>query len=799
MSVNALDKRIGKSRTERLRERLFTVPLEISVDRFRLVTESYQETEGQPMIIRRAKALKKILEEMPITIFDDELIVGSFAKTSRGGPLFPELAAEWLLSDIDNFEKRTQDKFLISEESKQVIKELVPYWKGKTVWDRVVAQLPPETEAVREEKAQVFYPSLHMVSGFGHTNADYEMAMRKGFSRITDELKEKLNALDLTKPENLRKRLFYEAVIIVLEAGIVFAKRMAALARRLAEQEKNPVRKEELLKIAEINEWVPANPARTFHEALQTFWYVHLIMRLETNGLSHAPGRFDQYMYPYYKQDIEKGILSKEEAQELVDSTFIKLTEILNVFDTPTSHYHAGFPETQNMVVGGQTVDGRDATNDLTFICLEAMKNARTPQPNFGLRVHERTPDEVLMKAIEVIKVARQPQLFNDQVHIPAVLSQGANLEEARDYVCIGCVEPQVAKKAWGITNSSWFNMAKALELALNDGKDRMTGKQVGPHTGDPRKFSSLEEVMGAYRKQIEYFVKHMVIAVNTICEVHAELVPLPFTSVFHHDCLEEGKDVTWGGAKYNYAGVNGVGTANVGDSLAAIKKLVFEDQVITMAELMDVLDSNFEGKEDLRQMLLNRAPKLGSGDEYVDALTREALAIYDKEVKKYSTNRGGMFKPGHLSTSTNVPFGEVTGALPDGRKAGRPLADGVSPSHGSDKNGPTAVATSVARAVDAVLGCNGPLLNMKFSPSAVHDERGIRNLMGLIRTYFDLGGAHIQFNIVSRETLEKAQANPEEYKDLMVRVAGYSVFFTEINRDMQNDIIDRTEYSFTS
>jgi len=789
--------KLKKTRTERLKKRLVSVPLEISVDRFRLVTESYKESEGEPMLIRRAKALKKILEEQPIIIFDDELIVGNFAKTSRGGPLFPEIAAEWLLSDVDSFPTRAQDRFFISEESKKIIRELVPYWKNKTVWERVINQLPPETEAVREEKANVFYPSLHMVTGFGHSNADYEMAMRKGFNQIVKEAREKLDSMDLTKPENLRKRIFYEAVIIVLEAGITFAKRMAAEARRLAEKESDQIRKQELLKIVNINEWVPANPARTFHEALQTFWYVHLIMRLETNGMSTSPGRFDQYMYPYYKRDIEKGILSREEAQELVECVFIKLTEILNVFDTPTSHYHAGFPETQNMVVGGQTVDGRDATNDLTYICIDAMGNTRTIQPNFGVRVHERTPDEVLLKAIDVMKLGLgQPQFFNDQVHISAVLAQGATLEEARDYVCIGCVEPQVPRCAWGMTNSSWFNMGKVLELALNDGKDRLTGKQTGPHTGDPRKFTSFEEVVEAYRKQIEFFVKHMVIAVNTICDVHKELVPVPFTSVFHHNCLEEGKDLTEGGAKYNYAGCNGVGIANVGDSLAAIKKLVFEDRAITMTELIEALDSNFEGKEDLRQMLINKAPKYGSGDKYVDAIVREAVTIYDNELKRYTTNRGGMFKPGHLSTSTNVPFGEVCGAFPDGRKAKQPLADGVSPSHGSDKNGPTAVFTSVAYGIDAVGGCNGPLLNMKFSPSALSNERSMRKFMALLRTYFDLGGAHVQCNVVSKELLQEAQKNPEKYKDLMIRVAGYSAYFVELSTDMQNDIIDRTEYS---
>jgi formate C-acetyltransferase len=791
-------------RVERLKNAILSSVPEIDAERAVLVTKAYQETEHLPMIIRRAKALEKILNEMTIVIRDDELIVGNQTVKPRSAPVFPEFSCKWLLDELDSLPKRTGDVFLVSEETKATLREVLKYWDGKTVNEYAASLMPtPVKDAMN---AGVFTVGNYFFNGVGHICVDYAKVLQKGFKGIAEEALEEAKKLDITNPDDHKKLQFLNAVVITSNAAINFAKRFAAEARRLAAIEKNPQRKAELEKIAENCEWVPANPARSFYEALQSFWFVQLIIQLESNGHSISPMRFDQYMYPYYAADIASGKITKEEAQELLDCLWVKFNDINKVRDEGSTKAFGGYPMFQNLIVGGQTPDGRDATNELSFMCLEATAHVRMPQPSISIRVWNKTPEELLLKAAEVSRIGLgMPAYYNDEVIIPALVNRGLTLEDARDYGIIGCVEPQKMGKTEGWHDAAFFNMAKVLELTIYNGECpndctkcsvKCSTKQLGPKTGEFTSFKTFDEFMEAFRQQMAYFVKLLVIADNAVDLAHAQKAPLPFLSSMVADCIKRGKSLGEGGAIYNFTGPQGVGVANVGDSLAALKYLVYEQKVISPVELKEALQKNFEGKEDLRQILLTRAPKYGNDDDSVDLLAREAALIYCREVEKYTNPRGGHFQPGLYPVSANVPLGAMTGATPDGRLAGTPLADGVSPASGRDLEGPTAAVTSVAK-LDHHIASNGTLLNLKFHPAALAGESGLRNLASLVRTFFDQKGLHVQFNVVSKDTLLDAQRNPERYRSLVVRVAGYSAFFTALDKAIQDDIIARTEQSF--
>jgi formate C-acetyltransferase len=791
-------------RVERLKNAILSSVPEIDAERAVLVTKAYQETEHLPMIIRRAKALEKILNEMTIVIRDDELIVGNQTVKPRSAPVFPEFSCKWLLDELDSLPKRTGDVFLVSEETKATLREVLKYWDGKTVNEYAASLMPtPVKDAMN---AGVFTVGNYFFNGVGHICVDYAKVLQKGFKGIAEEALEEAKKLDITNPDDHKKLQFLNAVVITSNAAINFAKRFAAEARRLAAIEKNPQRKAELEKIAENCEWVPANPARSFYEALQSFWFVQLIIQLESNGHSISPMRFDQYMYPYYAADIASGKITKEEAQELLDCLWVKFNDINKVRDEGSTKAFGGYPMFQNLIVGGQTPDGRDATNELSFMCLEATAHVRMPQPSISIRVWNKTPEDLLLKAAEVSRIGLgMPAYYNDEVIIPALVNRGLTLEDARDYGIIGCVEPQKMGKTEGWHDAAFFNMAKVLELTIYNGECpndctkcsvKCSTKQLGPKTGEFTSFKTFDEFMEAFRQQMAYFVKLLVIADNAVDLAHAQKAPLPFLSSMVADCIKRGKSLGEGGAIYNFTGPQGVGVANVGDSLAALKYLVYEQKVISPVELKEALQKNFEGKEDLRQILLTRAPKYGNDDDSVDLLAREAALIYCREVEKYTNPRGGHFQPGLYPVSANVPLGAMTGATPDGRLAGTPLADGVSPASGRDLEGPTAAVTSVAK-LDHHIASNGTLLNQKFHPAALAGESGLRNLASLVRTFFDQKGLHVQFNVVSKDTLLDAQRNPERYRSLVVRVAGYSAFFTALDKAIQDDIIARTEQSF--
>ncbi|HWR55793.1 MAG TPA: glycyl radical protein [Negativicutes bacterium] len=782
------------ARAKLLKDRLLTITPEICYERAELITESYKETEGMPIIIRRAKALEKILAKMEIRISPDELIVGNHTRKPRSSPIFPEFSFAWIEAEFDRLAKRTGDVFLISDECKEKLSNVFKYWQGKTSQEYAANLMTEEAKAAQANG--VFTVGNYFFLGVGHICVDYGLVLEKGFLGIKQEALEERAKLDLTKPADLAKAQFLQAVEIVCDAAVDFAARFAREAEKQAQAEKDARRKLDLMQIAENCRQVPAHPAQSFFAALQAFWFVQLIIQLESNGHSISPGRFDMYMYPYFKKDVESGKLTREEALELIECLWVKFNEINKVRDEASTKAFGGYPMFQNLIVGGQTPDGRDSTNELSYLCLEATENVRLPQPSLSIRFHQGTPHKFMIRSSEVAALGLgMPAMYNDHVVIPALAARGVTLEDARDYCIIGCVEPQKGGKTEGWHDAAFFSLAKCLELALNDGVDPLTGLQLGLHTGTIKSMAAFTDVVEAYRKQIEYFVKLLVISNNSCDIAHGAICPLPLLSSMVQDCITKGKSLQEGGAHYNFTGPQGVGVANVGDALAALKKVVYEDGTINRDTLAGALSKNWEGYENLRQVMLNQAPKFGNDDDYADELARLAARIYCEEVEKYTNPRGGQFQAGLYPVSANVPFGAAVGALPDGRLAGTPLADGVSPVSGRDVNGPTAAAKSVAK-LDHEIASNGTLFNQKFLPSALRGETGHGNLASLVRTYFSLGGMHVQFNVISKEILREAQQNPEQYRGLVVRVAGYSAFFTSLDKSLQEDIITRTEHT---
>jgi formate C-acetyltransferase len=778
------------NRVEQVKARFLTQTPEICPERARLITQSYKETEALPMHLRRAKALEKILAGMSIFIEDDELIVGNQCSKPRSTPIFPEFSCKWLEDELDRLAKRKADVFLISEDTKAVLRdEIFPYWAGKTNQEYATSLMT--AEALAAQAAGVFTVGNYYFNGVGHISVDYKKVLHNGLNEIIAEAEAAKAKLDFADPEDMKKGQFLDAVIISNKAVIAFANRFAAEAERLAAGA-DAARKAELLEIARICRKVPAQPAETFHEALQSFWFIQLVIQIESNGHSISPMRMDQYLYPFYAAD--KANLGAEKVQELVDLLWIKMAGINKVRDEGSTQAFGGYPMFQNIIVGGVNRHGEDATNELSLIMMQATANTALYGPSLSVRIHEGTPTLFWKKAAEVSRLGLgMPAWYNDRVVIPGLLSRGLTLEDARDYGIIGCVEPQVGGKTEGWHDAAFFNMAKVLELALNNGYDPMGKVQLGPQTGSIQDFKSFDDVVGAYKKQMAYFVKLLCHSDNAVDLAHGKNVPLPFLSGMVEDCIGRGKAVQEGGAIYNFTGPQGVGVANVGDSLAAIKKFCFDEQIISLPELKAAMDKDFEGAEELRQMLVNRAPKYGNDDDYADEIAVMATDVYCAEVQKYRNPRNGIFQPGLYPVSANVPLGAVVAATPDGRKCGHPLADGVSPQGGFDISGPTATVCSVAK-LDHIVASNGTLLNQKFSPDSLAGDDGLQKLIAVTDTFFKRGGFHVQYNVVSRQVLEDAQANPENYRGLVVRVAGYSAFFTVLDKSIQNDIISRTE-----
>lgn len=834
-------------RIEKLKRVILNATPYVESERAVLVTEAYKETEGLSPVLRRAKAAEKIFNNLPITIRDNELIVGAITKNPRSTEICPEFSFDWVEKEFDTMGSRLADPFQIPKETAKELHDAFLYWPGKTTSDLATSYM--SQEAKDSMAAGVFTVGNYFYGGVGHVCADYGKVLKKGFRGIITEVVEAMEKMDRCDPEYIKKQQFYNAVIITYNAAINFAHRYAEKAMELAMVESCPTRKAELLQISKNCAKVPENGASNFYEACQSFWFVQILIQIESSGHSISPGRFDQYMYPYLQND---STINKDFAQELIDCIFIKLNDINKTRDEVSAQAFAGFAVFQNLCVGGQDEEGMDATNDISYMCMEAVAHVKLPAPSFSIRVWQGTPDEFLFRACEVTRLGLGvPAMYNDEVIIPALVNRGLTLQDARSYCIIGCVEPQCPHKTEGWHDAAFFNVAKILEITLNNGK--VGDKQLGPVTGDITTFTTMDDFFGAFTEQMKYFVHYLAEADNCVDIAHAERCPLPFLSALVDDCIVRGKSVAEGGAIYNFTGPQAFGVADSGDSMYAIQKNVFEDKSITLTELKNALDANFgqpvggktapamdmkdmttemkvyevvkkilstSGSMDLSMLsdevasmnttpstcsntdylriqgLLNRTPAFGNDIDEVDMMARKCAQIYCKEVEKYTNPRGGQFQAGIYPVSANVLFGKDVAALPDGRLATMPLADGVSPRAGKDVNGPTAAANSVAK-LDHFSASNGTLYNQKFLPAALEGDKGLQTFAALVRSYFDHKGMHVQFNVIDKDILLAAQKDPDSYRDLVVRVAGYSAQFTVLAKEVQDDIISRTEQTF--
>ncbi len=783
---------IVTDRINKLRDKLINTEPIICPERAVIWTEAYKKTESEPPVIRAAVALKDTLSKMTIHIYDDELIVGNQGSELRAAPLHPQINL-WFTEELDRFELRDGSKFRISEEAKLKLAAIKEYWVGKNVYDRAMAIMPQD--AKDSIAANVFTCNYTFTKGTGHFIINIERILKSGFNGIKAECEEHLKKLNYANPEDFEKISVYKAVIIVCEGVEIFAKRFAELARQKAEKETNTKRKSELIKIAENCDWVPHNPPRNFYEAIQCVWFQQVISQIESDGTGLSIGRLDYFLNSFYEKDIREDKIKKEFVEELMDSFWLKCGEVIEVWNEEDSRFFGGHPISQTITLGGTHADGTDSVNELTYICLDTTVKIRLPQPSVCIRVHKESTDKYLMKCAEVIRYGLgMPAVYNDEIAIPSLMNYGVSMEDARrNWAVAGCVEMGLQGQMCHFANSGYFNLVKCLEITLNGGFDKVTGKQVGPKTSKAEEIKDFNELLNAYYEQMSYAMKLMVATTNIVNTMHAKWVTLPFITSFTEDCIGIGKEVHDGGAKYNHDGPQGVGLADVADSFSAIKKLVYQDKTITMKQLMAALEADFEGYEDIRTALKKDAPKYGNNDLFVDDIARDIASRYCLEVGKYKNLRGGYFVPGLYSVSANVPMGYYCGASANGRKATTPIAEACSPAHGSEKNGPTQSALSVAH-LDHVLVTNGTQYNQKYHPNTLAGQKGLESLVNLIKTFYEAGGYHIQFNVVSADTLKKAQKEPDKYKDLVVRVAGYTAFFVDLNKATQDDIIDRTE-----
>ncbi|TCW06991.1 cobalamin-independent glycerol dehydratase large subunit [Raoultella sp. BIGb0138] len=836
-------------RVVRLKNMILQAKPYVESERAVLATEAYKENEHLPAIMRRAKVVEKIFNELPVTIRPDELIVGAVTINPRSTEICPEFSYDWVEKEFETMAQRVADPFIIEKKTADELRQAFQYWPGKTTSSLAASYMSAGTKESMGNG--VFTVGNYFFGGVGHVSVDYGKVLKIGFRGIIDEATRALENLDRGTSDYIKKEQFYHAVILSYHAAINFAHRYAQEAARLAREERDPARQRELELIAQNCTRVPEYGATTFWEACQTFWFIQSMLQIESSGHSISPGRFDQYMYPYLAADKS---ISSEFAQELVDCCWIKLNDINKTRDEISAQAFAGYAVFQNLCVGGQTEDGRDATNPLTYMCMEATAHVRLPQPSFSIRVWQGTPDEFLYRACELVRLGLGvPAMYNDEVIIPALQNRGVSLHDARDYCIIGCVEPQAPHRTEGWHDAAFFNVAKVLEITLNNG--RSGRQQLGPVTGEMTQYTSIDDFYAAFKQQMAHFVHQLVEACNSVDIAHGERCPLPFLSALVDDCIGRGKSLQEGGAIYNFTGPQAFGIADTGDSVYAIQKQVFEDRRLTLQELKGALDANFGypsggnphagsakaslDEQDIydvvkriidqhgslnpaaiknevyRQLssagsapatdssryqeirhILENTPSFGNDIDDVDLVARHCALIYCQEVEKYTNPRGGRFQAGIYPVSANVLFGKDVGALPDGRLAKEPLADGVSPRQGKDTLGPTAAANSVAK-LDHFIASNGTLYNQKFLPSSLAGEKGLRNFGGLVRNYFDKKGMHVQFNVIDRNTLLEAQKNPQQHQDLVVRVAGYSAQFVVLAKEVQDDIISRTEQQF--
>lgn len=783
------------------REKVLDKKPYICAERALLATESYRLYQNQPPVMKRALMLKNILEKMSIYIEDETLIVGNQAASNKDAPIFPEYTLEFVIDELDKFEKRDGDVFYITEETKAALRSIAPFWENNNLRAKGEALLPEEVNVFME--TGFFGMEGKLNSGDAHLAVDYEQLLKIGLVGYEKRVRQLKAELDLCVPENIDKYVFYKAVLIVIEAVKTYADRFSLLAQEMAENAQSH-RKDELLEISNICSKVPYEPASSFKEAIQSVWFIQLILQIESNGHSLSYGRFDQYMYPYLKADLEKGVITDEEAVELLINLWIKTLTINKVRSQAHTFSSAGSPMYQNVTIGGQTPDKKDAVNKLSFLVLKSVAQTRLPQPNLTVRYYNGLNKEFLDECIEVMKLGTgMPAFNNDEIIIPSFIDLGVKEEDAYNYSAIGCVETAVPGK-WGYrcTGMSYQNFPRILLAVMNDGVDVTSGKRFVEGYGYFRDMKSFEELQDAWDKSIREITRLSVIVENAVDLASERDVPDILCSTLTQDCIGRGKTIKEGGAVYDFISGLQIGIANMADSLAAIKKLVFEEKKITPQQLWDALQDDFMSEENqkIQSMLINEAPKYGNDDDYVDQLVVEAYDSYINEIKKYPSTRyqrgpvGGIRYAGTSSISANVGQGYGTMATPDGRKAHTPLAEGCSPAHAMDKNGPTAVFKTVSKLPTHEI-TGGVLLNQKVTPQMLATEENKEKLEMIIKTFFNrLHGYHVQYNVVSRETLIDAQKNPEKHRDLIVRVAGYSAFFNVLSKATQDDIIERTE-----
>ena len=789
-------------RTERLKQAYMQHRPSLCAERSVLVTESYKATEALPPVLRQALAFDKVLSEMPIWIQDGELIVANLASRPRGAFLFPEYDYAWLMKELDTISTRKVDPWILSDGDKAGLKSSMDYWKGKTL--AAIADALTVDEVRQAERNSLMDIRMAKQGGIGHIAPDIEGVISLGLNSFIEAAEEHIRRLDLTNPDDYAKLPFLRAVVIADKAVIKWAGRFAALARQKAVVEQDQERKRELELIAEICEWVPAHPARSFQEAIQTVAFVMASVQIETNGVSIGTGRLDQYCFPYYDRDIKQGVITRVQALELLECLWLKLAESNIVAMEVLTHAHNGYPFWIQVPIGGQTADGYDATNELSYLLLDVSSNMQLHEPTVSARIHQRTPDKFLMKCCEAIKNhgGGHPALFNDEVIIPSQLAYapGITKEDAYDYSIIGCSEIAFAGKGTEGIAQHAVSLGRLLELMLK-GKSPVTGSPLASGPGDMLKWRDSDDMMLAFAEQVRLWSRIAFLQALPLTEAHSRYRPCPYLSSLTRDCISRGKSYYDGGAIYGNRMVNVciVGIATLADSMAATKKLVFDDRTITMSQLSHALETNFEDSSTnptgpaIREMCL-RAPKYGNDDPYVDNLAKDCLNSLLRELRKYQTlpgqGQGATISP----VAAHITYGLLCGATPDGRKASTPLSDACSPAQGADVNGPTATIKSVAN-LEHINLVQGTIFNMKMHPGPLETRAGMQKWADLIRTYFDLGGWEIQFNVVSAETLREAQKHPEDYKDLVVRVVGYSAFFVELDKVVQDDIIARTEH----
>lgn len=775
-------------RINRLNHKIRDTKSTICLDRARLATKFYSEPSMESYIIRRAKLFAYVLENKEIFIEENSVVAGHLASRIHGVPIYPEVTS-WLLDDLDTLDTRSSDHFEFLPGEKEELRAIATTWKGHTFGDVTGAQLDDDMEVMID--LGIFTKGVSNLSTMNHAPA-YDEMINLGYRHYIDQCKARILAIEDTDIDKMEQKLTWESMIIVMEGIIKFAHRYADYAESLASQITSAKRKSQLLAMAENCRTVPEYAPQTFHQAVQFVWFTHLALMMEVNGGDHCIGRFDQYMYPFYKKDLANGVKESFIA-DLIHEFKLKFEELWVLRTERESKAYPGCPLWIHMMIGGVLPNGKDGCNPLTRLILHCMKDLQTKEPCVSFRVHDGIDQETFRLALEVAREGgSHPAFFNDNTAISHLLGLGFGLKEARDWGICGCIEPVVPGKTDFQSNTGYFNPIKVFEIMMNDGLDPVSGIQIGPHTGDVRGFETIHQFMDAYKLQQAYFLGKFIEVFNRIVSCHAQILPTITGSCFTKGCIEKGKVLQRKGANHRYSAVAISSVANVADSLAAIEECVLKKKYLTMAELMNLLETDFEGREDLRQLLINKAPKYGNNIEQVDQYGAWLVALCDEQVKRYRDGRDGEFTTVIASQSYNVVLGRLIGATPDGRKAYGDLADNASPMIGMDVHGPTAVISSVA-ALDPLIPQSGILLNQRFDPAIVSGEKGLNILETVIRTFFIKNGQHIQVNVVDTETLKAAKENPKEFRHILVRVAGYSAYFVELEDDIQDNIIART------